>query len=47
MKQKLRKCYVCGRYTMRTECCGKETRKAHPAKYSQHNYAAKYRRKNL
>jgi len=47
MKNKIRFCDSCGRYTMKSECEGTETRIPHPPKYSEKDYAAKYRRKGL
>ncbi|MFQ6124175.1 MAG: RNA-protein complex protein Nop10 [Candidatus Heimdallarchaeota archaeon] len=44
----LRKCSVCGRYTLsESDCpeCGGETRSAHPARYSPEDKWGKYRRK--
>ena len=41
--KKMRKCNVCGAYTMREECHGK-TASAHPPKFSFQDKFAMYRR---
>jgi len=46
LKGKIRKCES-GCYSMKSECCGAETKTAHPPRYSPNDKAAKYRRKNL
>jgi len=47
VKNKMKFCEDCGKYTMKAECCGKETKNPHPLKYSTKDYAAKYRRRKL
>jgi H/ACA ribonucleoprotein complex subunit 3 len=42
--RKIRKCEVCGSYTMKETHCGKTTLTAHPPKYSPEDKYAKYRR---
>jgi H/ACA ribonucleoprotein complex subunit 3 len=44
--KKIRKCVSCAAYTMQQGCpqCGRETRTAHPPKYSPVDKYAKYRR---
>ncbi|TDA35969.1 MAG: RNA-protein complex protein Nop10 [Hadesarchaea archaeon] len=44
---RLRKCKVCGIYTLKEECpsCGKETSSPHPPRFSPLDPYRKYRRK--
>jgi len=46
-KNKIKKCGICSKYTMKEKCCGNDTEIAHPARYSTKDLAAKYRRKSL
>ncbi len=39
------KCAKCGKYTMQTKCCNKETINPKPAKYSVDDKYGSYRRK--
>ncbi len=41
----MRRCLLCGRYTLNPACpgCGGDTRSAHPAKYSPDDKYARYR----
>ncbi|MBS3056674.1 MAG: ribosome biogenesis protein [Candidatus Aenigmarchaeota archaeon] len=34
MVTKLKRCYVCKKYTMKSECCGSVTKSAHPPKFT-------------
>lgn len=46
LKNYLKKCPACGRYSLEEKCsCGDETEHAHPAKYSIEDKYAVYRRK--
>ncbi len=48
MRGKIRKCTVCGRYTLSTDkCpkCGGPVRSPHPARFSPEDRWGKYRRK--
>ncbi|MEM3030563.1 MAG: nucleolar RNA-binding Nop10p family protein [Candidatus Micrarchaeia archaeon] len=44
MRFKLRKCMVCGNYTLGNEHCGAPTKLAHPARWSLADKWARYRR---
>ncbi|MEM4389664.1 MAG: nucleolar RNA-binding Nop10p family protein [Candidatus Micrarchaeia archaeon] len=44
MRFKLRKCVVCGSYTLMNEHCGAATKFAHPARWSPSDKWARYRR---
>jgi H/ACA ribonucleoprotein complex subunit 3 len=39
------KCGVCGRYTLKSDCCGKRTINPKPMKYSPQDPYGEYRRK--
>ncbi|MEM4633895.1 MAG: nucleolar RNA-binding Nop10p family protein [Candidatus Anstonellaceae archaeon] len=41
----MRKCISCGAYTLSEEHCGRQTRMAHPPKFSIQDKYAEYRRK--
>ena len=41
----LRYCNTCGKYTMDEECCGENTKSAHPPKFSITDPYGEYRRK--
>ncbi|VVC02636.1 Ribosome biogenesis protein Nop10 [Candidatus Burarchaeum australiense] len=43
--KKLKKCGVCGKYTMKAKDCGTGTETAHPPKYSPQDKYAEYRRR--
>ena len=45
MKHLVRKCIVCGKYTLKQECpvCGKPTHDPHPPKYSPDDKYVRYR----
>lgn len=45
MRFQLRKCPVCGRYTLKKECinCNEKTVSVHPAKFSPDDKYLKYR----
>ena len=45
MRFQLRKCSECGAYTLKTNCtkCNKETKSAHPAKFSPDDKYMRYR----
>ncbi len=42
--RKMRRCAVCGEYTMRAEHCGKKSVGAHPPPYNPNDRYARYRR---
>jgi len=42
--KKIRRCEVCGSFTMQESHCGKPTKTAHPPKYSPEDKYARYRR---
>ena len=42
--RRIKRCGVCGKYTLGQECCGEGTRTAHPPRYSPQDKYAKYRR---
>jgi len=44
-KLKLRKCVICGTYTIKEKHCEKDTKNAHPLKYSIEDKYKEYRRK--
>ena len=45
MHFQLRRCPICGKYTMKTECssCKEDTISAHPAKFSPDDKYVRYR----
>ncbi len=47
MKSYIRKCAVCGRYTLKKVHCGQPTVTPHPSKYSPLDPYARFRRKKL
>lgn len=42
--RKIKKCDVCGSFTLKETHCEKQTRTAHPPKYSPEDKYARYRR---
>jgi len=43
MKSRMRRCKVCGAYTLSERHCGVETAPAHPLKFSPQDKYARYR----
>lgn len=45
--KKIRKCAVCGKYTMQEIHCGSQTKSAHPPKFTMEDKYARFRREGL
>lgn len=45
--KKIRKCVVCGKFTLEEKCCAKGTKSVHPPHYNPHDKYAYIRRREI